>query len=108
MELHINDAEIYHLRGLAYYKKGRYNDVIEDETKAVALKPDFAAAYHNRGVAYAKKGQHDNAIEDYNKALGILPNYGDAYFSRGVAYVRKAAADFKRPAKKEINMRVRI
>jgi len=62
-------------RGNAYIGKGLYDQAIADETKAIALKPDYALAYFDRGFAYEKKGQRDQAIADYRAALKLNPNF---------------------------------
>jgi tetratricopeptide (TPR) repeat protein len=36
---------------------------IEDFTKAIELKPDYAEAYFNSGIAYGNQGNHESAIE---------------------------------------------
>ena len=80
-------------RGAAYGEKGEYDHAIEDYTKAVNLKPNYAEAYSNRGDAYGKKGDYDHAIEDCNKAIQLKPNLAEAYLNRGVAYGKKGDYD---------------
>jgi tetratricopeptide (TPR) repeat protein len=45
MQTDLNDAEAYNNRGLAYSDKGQYDQAISDFTKALEIKPRFAAAY---------------------------------------------------------------
>jgi tetratricopeptide (TPR) repeat protein len=86
-------AKEYFKQGNAYYRKGDYDRAIEDYTKAIALKPDYAATYNNRGVTYSNKGEYDKAIEDYNKAIELKPDYAYAYNSRGIVYGVKGDYD---------------
>jgi len=81
-------AEAYSNRGIAYAKLNKYEQAIEDFSKAIELNPDDAEAYYNRGLAYAKLNEHEQAIEDYGKAIKLNPNYAEAYNNRGVAYAK--------------------
>lgn len=60
---------------LNYYNQGLFEKSIEACQKAIAIKPDFAAAYSNIGAAYCKLKQWDKAIEACNKALAIDPDF---------------------------------
>ena len=55
-------------------------------SRAIELKPNYAAAYSNRGRAYRRKGEYDRAINDFNEAIALNPNYAEAYCGRGVGY----------------------
>ena len=94
-------AEDYFYRGVARYFEKNYDGAIEDYTKAIELKPEFAMAYYNRGVAKAKKQDYDSAIVDYDEAIKIDDKYALAYYNRGVAKDEKqdydgAIADYTR------------
>ena len=41
--------------------------------RAVALKPDYAAAFHRRGVAREGLGRLEEALNDHARALALLP-----------------------------------
>ena len=47
-----NDSVAYNTRGAAYAKIGRYQNAIEDFTKAIQIDPNFAGAWTNRALAY--------------------------------------------------------
>ncbi len=64
----------------------RLVEAIGDFDKAIALKPDFAAAYNNRGAAYLKAGRLDEAIRDFSRAIELQPDYADAFANRAAAY----------------------
>ena len=88
-------------RGIAYGKKGEYDQAIADFTKALELEFNNVSAYLNRGIAYIKKNNHDQAIADFTKALELEPNNMFAYRNRGLAYIYKydhnqAIADFNK------------
>jgi lipoprotein NlpI len=72
---------------------------IEDFTKAIQLKPGYAAAYYNRGTLEQLKGEVGCAIMDYTKAIELEPDLAVAYSNRGTAKQSKgdfdgATADF--------------
>ena len=57
------DAKEYLRRGVEAGQRGQYSEAIEDFTKAIELKPDYAEAYYLRGLAYRRQGEHEHAIE---------------------------------------------
>lgn len=83
------DTGSYLNRGVAYGKKGQYDQAIVDFNKAIELNPRDAAAYYNRGISYEKRGQHDRAILDFTKAIEINPRYAKAYINRGLPIFSK-------------------
>ncbi|MCY4605898.1 MAG: tetratricopeptide repeat protein [Gemmatimonadetes bacterium] len=92
----VPDAEEYISRGVEARQRGQYSDAIENFTKAIELKPDYAEVYYDRGLAYHSlvyhsrayhsKGEYDHAILDYTKAIELKPDYAEAYHARGSAY----------------------
>jgi tetratricopeptide (TPR) repeat protein len=79
-----------------------FDAAIEEYTRAIELKSDFAEAYNNR--AYATVCKHDESgqpLEDLNRALELRPNFPHAYNTRGCVHlargnVGQAIADFTR------------
>ncbi len=90
----LQDHVFYNNRGIDYGDKGEYDLAIEDFTKAIELKPDYAIAYNNRGAVYRSKDKHDLAIEDCNKAIQLKSDYAEPYSNRGSAYRNKG--DYER------------
>ena len=60
------EAPPYNNRGYAKYLLGRYDDAIEDYTRAIEINPRFIQARINRALAYNKRGCVDAAMVDYN------------------------------------------
>ena len=50
-------ADAYNNRGIAYDKKGDYDQAISDYNRAIRIKPDYAAAYSNLSKTYKKIGK---------------------------------------------------
>ena len=67
----LNDAAAYYNRGVAYARKGQYDQAISDFTKALEINSRLAKAYNNRGGAYYRIGQLDQAWEDVHKAQDL-------------------------------------
>ena len=80
--------------GLDYYQKGEFDRAIEDYTKAIELKPDFADAYCVRAFAYfIGTGEVNRAIKDYDEAIELRPDDADIYCGRGLVYAKKGEFD---------------
>jgi tetratricopeptide (TPR) repeat protein len=64
-ELQNLSAEEYFNLGKDAYAAAKFNDAIEDFTRAVELSPGLADAYFSRAEAYAKTGENERAAGDY-------------------------------------------
>jgi len=98
---HIQTAEAYLAHGDDCFSKGQYDAAIAEYTRAIELKPDFAAAYNNRGYAAYSKYDGSDPLPDLNRALQLRPNFPHAYNTRGCIHmgsgrVNEALADFNR------------
>ena len=95
------DATAYVERGLAYYKKGEYDEAIADYDEAIRLNPKYAAAYESRGFAYRQKDDWDRARDDNyhsikleaDKQIAFDPENANAYKNRGNSYSYKGEYD---------------
>ena len=86
-------AEWHFDEGNKLVEKGRYDEAIEECTKAIALDPSLVKAYFWRAVAYYQKTQYDLAIADCNKVIEIDPNLVEAYVNRAAAYCAQMQYD---------------
>jgi len=103
---------LHHMRGAAYYRLQRYEDVVEDLTEAIRIKSSEWSDFSQLGVAYYNLGRFDEAVQTLQKALSLKSGdsvttqiLGKSYFKLGVAalsakqydraadYLRKAAAN---------------
>ena len=64
-------ADTYYNRGLAHSKKGEVELAIEDYTKAIELKPDFAEAYYRCSKAWLHLGEEEKAKSDMATARNL-------------------------------------
>ena len=67
-QLDTKNPYAYHTLGVAKAKLEDYTAAIDDFSKAISLKPDFAEAYHNRAVVKVLLGQKGEAKADFKKA----------------------------------------
>ena len=57
--------------GNAYLLKGRVDDSIEANLKAIKLHADFAPAHNNLAIAYLEKGLFELAVQHADKAKAL-------------------------------------
>ncbi|MEN9443577.1 MAG: hypothetical protein RIS47_467 [Bacteroidota bacterium] len=74
-------------------------DAIQDFSKALEIKPDYATALYNRGSANFDLGNFDEALKDINAAITADPLFGEPYLMRGMLrdrnnQLQEAIADF--------------
>lgn len=72
---------------LYYYNAGNFEKCIEASKKALALKPDYAAAYNNICSAYNAMGKFKEGAEACESALKIQPDFQLA--KNNLAWARK-------------------
>jgi putative GTP pyrophosphokinase len=77
---------IYKHRGMANFAQSKYQDAVDDFTKALELDPaSYKAAYY-RGVVKAVLKEYSGAIDDFTLSLSINPYQSFCLFRRGQAY----------------------
>lgn len=82
-----NVAIAYYNRAFRHISLKQYARAIDDCTRAIELKPDYADAYIIRGIAYRNLKYNERAIRDYDKAIELKPNFANAYYNRGNVFV---------------------
>jgi tetratricopeptide (TPR) repeat protein len=60
-------------------------EAVHDLTRALRLKPDFAAAYYQRGEAFFAAGRFPQAIVEFGEAIRCNSKLVEAHCSRGKA-----------------------
>lgn len=78
-----------------------YSQAIQDYTKLIELRPDFADVYRNRGLAYQNQRNFSLSLNDLNKFIELKSDVSFAYETRGwTKYYLKdfmgAIADFNK------------
>ncbi|HLP19924.1 MAG TPA: tetratricopeptide repeat protein [Chitinophagales bacterium] len=82
-----NKAEDYLNLSLYYYNATKYQECIDACKKALAVKPDYAAAYNNMCSAYNAMGNYEEGVKACEQALKIQPVFELA--KNNLAWARK-------------------
>jgi len=88
-KVNLSVAVKFHNKGTKLLEAGKYNEAIEQFTKAIDSNPRYKDAYCNRGIAYKKKGNCDQAIADYYQGLRLDYEDADIHYNLGLAYFEK-------------------
>jgi eukaryotic-like serine/threonine-protein kinase len=97
-------AELYELRALAKEDLSDYEGAIEDDTLAVALRPNDAVVLARRGALFLITDAPRSALRDFDESIRLdpsSPDSVDAYLGRGLTKAtlgmhREAVADAAR------------
>ena len=97
------DSELYYMRGLLNYQRGKFKLAIEDYDRALSNNANWNAyqIFLNRGIANDALGKPDLAVQDFTRAIIADPNATGGYIARGniqynSAKYKEAAEDFKK------------
>ena len=80
-------------KGVQYDVQGKYEQAINEFTKAIELNPGYADIYNKRGLSYYNQEKYDQAIRDYNKAIELNPKYAEAFNNRGIVFYQQEQYD---------------
>jgi tetratricopeptide (TPR) repeat protein len=80
-----HSSDVYYRRGLAEAEYGKYQESIQDFSRAIELFPNYADAYLQRGHSEIQLKNYTTAIADLTKVIQLRPRDKDGYYSRGVA-----------------------
>jgi tetratricopeptide (TPR) repeat protein len=75
------NAKQYLKVGDEFLENRKFQDAIDQFTKAIDLDPDFDKAYISRAKAYENINEFDKAVEDYN-TLSIFDEGNEEYYYR--------------------------
>lgn len=78
---------VYHLKGLAQRQLGRYEEAINNFTRAIESEGDYPDTYDfvYRGICYLQLGDQKQAIQDFKKAIDTYDKCSMAFYYQGVA-----------------------
>lgn len=96
--------EVYAARAFSYFQVKKFDEAIEDYTKAIELDTKNPHMYASRALAYKCEKAYKKALEDIETALQLDPSDSTLYKLRGQCYsgtgdAAKAAADLDRAVK---------
>ena len=78
------DPDVMDTLGLAYYKKGFYDNAIAEFLDSLELRPDHPMVHYHLGLAYFKKGDKDQARKELEKALKLDQKFDGADNARQI------------------------
>ena len=67
-------AAVMTVRGIERFDEGKYQEAIDQFTKAIALDPNYAEAWQRRAEAYTKLGRPEQAAQDRRHHQGLDPS----------------------------------
>lgn len=83
-------ANLYLRRAALFGLQDKYDEAIEDLTKAIELNPQSSTAHLLRGQSWLwGKGNQEKALLDLSKAISLDPNLKGAYETRSNLYFRQ-------------------
>ncbi len=91
LEWDVQSDWLYRQRGDWLVDAGRYEQALEDYTRAIALAPDEALNYMQRSVAWQHLGRHDRSIADWERVEALFTNRSQRHRAiawNGLAYAR--------------------
>lgn len=65
----------------------KYDQAIEELSRAIQLDPTVAEYYTMRGELYRNKSDLTQAISDYSKSIELDPNNWEVYYFRAISYM---------------------
>lgn len=81
---------------MQHYKEGssklmlrKYQEAVDELTKAIELSPDSGLYYAKRGQAYVGLKNDVKALEDFTRATEKSPNVADGWYQLGLYYYNK-------------------
>ncbi len=78
--------------GAALQSEGRLDEAAAHYRRAIALRPEYAAAYSNLGTALRAQGRLDEAVATYERAIALQPDFPDAHYNLANALVDQGKA----------------
>ncbi len=79
-----DDPSVMDTLGWVYYKKGLYDNAINEFSDSLEKIPDNAIVHYHLGLAYYKKGNRDSARAALEKSLSLDEKYDGADKARQI------------------------
>lgn len=81
-----SDADIYFLRGIAYFKKSDFKSALEDYNKSIFINNKNPKVFYERAMVNKQLSNFQSAIDDLSKLLLFDANVIEGYSLRGNCY----------------------
>lgn len=76
-------------RGVRSMDGGRMGAAVDDFTRAIEIRPEFAEGWNKRATAYYLMGDLDQSLHDCDEVMRRNPNHFGALSGYGLIYVRR-------------------
>lgn len=76
----------YSLGGKMLFKRGLYQEAVEEFQKTLALQPNFAPAYNYLGRSFAILEDYNRAEEYFQRVIQLTPSLDEGYMNLGLLY----------------------
>jgi hypothetical protein len=76
-------------------KLAGYNLALDNFTRAITLKHDFASAYASKSMVYSQLKQDEESIANGLQAVAVDPQSAYAHFALGYAYFEKGKSGYR-------------
>ena len=73
----------YYRKGCIKREEGRFDEAVEEFTKAISLNSSDPELHLQRGYTFYMKGDHENARKDLNESLKLNPEFAEAHYTKG-------------------------
>lgn len=77
------NADVHHDLSIAYKQAVRLEEAVAGQQRALALRPDFAAAWMTLGNALTELGDREGALRAYARSLQVQRHSADAHYNYG-------------------------
>eukprot|EP01094_Clydonella_sp_ATCC50884_P015076 TRINITY_DN25658_c0_g1_i1.p1 TRINITY_DN25658_c0_g1~~TRINITY_DN25658_c0_g1_i1.p1 ORF type:complete len:815 (-),score=165.27 TRINITY_DN25658_c0_g1_i1:123-2273(-) len=87
------DQEVFHQRGLVFYKQKNYLRALSDFRRAVEIEPNAALSWNHAGLCLNAVGRAQEAIDAHKRAMQINPQFKESLVNMGQAYKELGMGD---------------
>ena len=81
-------ADEVHLKGIALYKQGKFDDALVCYDEALSLQPNLVPALNSRGFLLQDLGRMHEALACFEKAVELAPEFAVARLNLGMAQLK--------------------
>ncbi|MBD6617311.1 tetratricopeptide repeat protein [Komarekiella sp. 'clone 1'] len=100
----VSNTQKLYQQGVNKYEAGKFQEAVEDFTKAIQSDSQNALAYNRRGDTFYRLGDYQKAQADSSQAILLNPQDANAYYDRGFSLYelgkyKEAIADYTQAIK---------
>ena len=86
-----DEMEVWALRAYLYARRQKYEQAIDDLTRAIEINPLEPFLFHDRGRYELAVGKPESAVDDFGKGLNLCDHYGNDYYRESLHFHRAEA-----------------